>query len=189
MSVTTKLKTQTIKLRDHQISILLSDAQAASLGGASSVRSPSDRNELLWTDQLVGLAGNMALCLWRDGDLRSYSDMRWWQNNNRYSGDGGCDLPRCRFDIKTSLMRSSRDPADYRLAVRPRERHKSQVYGLALIPRSNIDDLTNGIDVILVGWCEDSDFYEHPESFGTFSGAYTLMSHELNPFPPMRYCR
>jgi hypothetical protein len=38
-------------------------------------------------------------------------------------------------DIKGSLMRYSNNPLNYRLLVRPKERHDNWIYVLALVPK------------------------------------------------------
>lgn len=178
-----------IHLTREQMVTVWRDANAASIGGVSHVRDREDRVSALKIDQIAGLAGNMALCVWRDGDDRTYKEMRYYQNRYPNLGDAGCDLPRCLFDIKTSIMRASPDPMSYRLAVRPAERHRGHTYGLALIREFDTASLSNGLDVLLVGWKRECNLPECVEASGVFSGAFVVPSKELIPFTPLVYER
>ena len=148
-----------------------------------------DRKAFCFEDQFVGLLGNAALAVWRDGDIRAYLDMRHAQDRFPDSGDGGYDLPRLRFDIKTSMMRTRPDPLGYNLAVRPRERHDGWVYGLGLVRKFTLDDLKESpqLDVHLIGWALDSDLPEHPNGVGALKGACCIQARNLTPFTPLMY--
>lgn len=175
-----------VHLSRSDMEIVYRHAKAACIGGSSHVRG-SDRQERLLEDQIAGLAGNMALAIWRDGDHRAYLESRHSQNRMPTTGDGGFDLPRCRLDVKTSVMRAGCNPSRYRLAVRPKERHHGWLYALALIKPFEIKDLALGLTVNLVGWAEESSLPGIPESSGVFTGAFTLPAKDLIPFPPMTY--
>jgi len=162
------------------------DAQSSCVGGKSHVRSSDSRDESLLIDQIVGLAGNFALAVWRDGDARAYRDSRHTQNRFRDVGDGGYDLPRCSIDVKTSMMRGSQDPMRYHLIVRPAERHENWTYALALTPAFQIPDLKNGLEVMLVGWAIEKNLPRTTES-DLFDGAHVLKADMLNPFLPLVY--
>lgn len=178
----------TFTLNRRALLTIHEDAVRCSLGGSSQVRG-SDRADKLLEDQMCGLIGNYALSLWRDGDDRSYRDARHSQNQFASKGDGGYDLPRVRFDVKTSMMRGSNEPLRYNLAVRPRERHAGWVYGLALIERFSMESLKSNpqVTVHLVGWATDDELPEKPNGAGVFSGAYTLPVMSLHPFTPLIY--
>lgn len=178
----------TYTLSRDALATIYQDAVKCSLGGSSQVRG-GDRKEKLLEDQMCGLIGNYALCLWRDGDDRSYRDSRHSQNQFASKGDGGYDLPRVRFDIKTSMMRGSDEPLRYNLAVRPRERHADWVYGLALVERFSMESLKENpqVTVHLVGWARDDELPEKPNGAGVFSGAHVLPAMGLHPFTPLIY--
>lgn len=153
------------------------------------MRQPEDRQAKLIIDQMVGLMGNYALALWRDGDARSYRDVRHNQNLFPRKGDGGYDLPRCRVDVKTSMMRRSQNPLDYNLAVRPKERYPDWVYALALVENFDMESLNKNpvATVHLAGWLLSQDLPEKPSGTGALSGAFTVPAMNLNPFPPLVY--
>ena len=178
----------TFTLNRDTLLMIHEDALKCSLGGSSQVRG-SDRKDKLLEDQMCGLIGNYALAIWRDDDDRSYRDSRHNQNMFASQGDGGYDLPRVRFDIKTSMMRGSNEPLRYNLAVRPRERHAGWVYGLALIEHFSMDSLKENpqVTVHLVGWATDDELPDAPNGAGVFSGAYTLPAMNLHPFTPLVY--
>ncbi len=162
------------------------DAKSACVGGKSQVRNGGDRDQNLLIDQIVGLAGNFALAIWRDGDARAYRDSRHYQNKFPEKGDGGFDLPRCKIDVKTSMMRGHSDPMRYHLIVRPAERHPEWLYALALSPQFEVADLKDGLEIMLVGWAvEKSIPKEVDKEF--FEGAHILKADMLNPFVPLSY--
>jgi len=95
-------------------------------------------------------------------------------NANPYRGDGGVDIVGLdKVDIKGSLMRKSRDPLDYRLLVRPTERHVGWIYVLGLVPKSR------PYRTHLVGWAYDDDLPKTPNSRGAFKGAHVVKARNL----------
>jgi len=179
----------TMRLTRRDLVTIYRDAMKASIGGRSQIRKTDDRRKHLSEDQIVGLVGNYALALWRDGDERAYLDMRHSQNRFPTKGDGGYDLPRCRIDIKTSMMRRSQDPMTYNLPVRPRERHKGWVYGLALTESFSIQGLKANplITVHLVGWAREDELPENANGVGKLEGAFVIPATKLHAFPPLVY--
>lgn len=157
-------------------------ALGASLGGGSQIRSPEERITALRQDQMVGQLGQMALSLYWFGDSRQYDIARWYANRNPNIGDGGSDIPGMNVDVKTSLMRSSEDPLDYRLLIRPKERHEGWIYVLALVKKLR----KVGTEVFLVGWAAD---YQLPkmDQGGLFDGAHVMNARDLNPLPPVQW--
>lgn len=168
------------------------DCKASCAGGKSQVRSGQDREDHLMLDNFLGLIGNYVGALWRDGDTRAYIDQRHQQNRFPTQGDGGYDLPRCRIDFKTSMMRGSADPLDYNLLVRPFERHNENVYVLLLTRPFEFENLKHieQINVEIAGWYDDRDLGSRkPETEGIFQGAYKVPVVELYPIIPLRYER
>ena len=165
------------------------DAKKAAMGGKSQIKSKEqrkDKGEVLM-DQIVGMIGEYSIAKWKDGHPEAYRIARHYKNLDPEKGDGGYDLPRCKFDIKTSMMRKSQDPTRYRLSVRPDERHPGWTYGQALVPGFEIADLSQGIDVLLAGWALETDLPKEPNGTGKFEGAYTIPVPNLKPFTPLNY--
>lgn len=186
---TTETKHLLFTLDREAVATIYRHAQAACLGGRSNIRPEGEREESLLIDQMVGLIGNWTLSVWRDGDARAYMDSRHAQNRAPSVGDGGFDLPRCSIDVKTSMMRGGQDPADYRLAVRPRERHEGWVYALCLVRPFTLESLKQSprVTALLMGWITDDSLPEFPEDYGPFAGAYTVPAKDLYPFIPLKY--
>jgi hypothetical protein len=171
-------RTILIPISESMLSLAVRFAKAACLGGQSSIRA-GDRMEKLLEDQTVGQLGQMALAVWKDGHIGEYLMQRAAANNYPTHGDGGADLIGSNIDVKTSLMRGSDDPMQYRLAVRPAEMHDGWVYMLAVVPQQ--------MDAVhLVGWATSTDMQARPpEDAGHFMGARTLFADELRPLPPI----
>lgn len=167
------------------------DARAASIGGKSHIRSAKDRRDKLKEDQLTGLIGNYCLSLWWSGSGKPYREMRDEQNLNPFKGDGGRDLPNCQIDVKTSMMRGSKDPLNYRLFVREKERHKGNTYVLALIDSDSLEGmkelLRSGqlIRVFLIGWIAEKNL-PHVMSMNR---VYQVQAKELLPMIPLPFVR
>jgi hypothetical protein len=114
--------------------------------------------------------------MWAFGSADAWRASREKANKNPLVGDGGVDLvvDGKNVDAKASQLLPSRDPLRYRLAVRPRERHAGVVYILALHPHG----LWN---MLLVGFAEEPELGDKPETEGVFSGAFTIPATRLHP--------
>lgn len=148
------------------------NAEAAWIDGKSHVRG-SDRSAKGLEDQLVGQIGEWALAKFC-GQTETYFSRREEINRNPYSGDGGTDLLGFAVDVKTSLMRASRSPLKYNLAVRPGERHPGTIYVLGLV------DSLSSRKVWLVGCCEEQNLPDEANKQGVFAGAYVVPATKLS---------
>lgn len=159
-------------------------ASRAEVGGVSRVRETATaRAHALEEDQFVGQLGTLAFHKYLHGHVHQYALGRYLQNRMPTVGDGGEDVIGTNLDVKTSLMRASRNPSDYNLLVRPAERHAGWVYALALVPQAiEIERM-----VYLVGWATDEQLPARPEADGPFRGAFRLVAADLTPFCPIAY--
>lgn len=172
----------TIHLTLEQTRLCWENARKASIGGTSRIRQSKDRKERLFEDQLVGQVGNCAGSVWWHGSDHDYRVTRDRANENPLQGDGGSDLTGLNVDFKTSLMRRSKNPLDYKLLVRPAERHSDWIYLLLLVPTIEVEKIKadSGLDVVLVGWLGDDELPEEPEGGGIFEGAYLVPAGKLH---------
>jgi hypothetical protein len=169
-----------VRLTPGQLELCQGYAEQACMGGHSQVRTV-DRQDALYVDQLVGQIGMLAGHLYYIGDYHLYVQARETANAEPWKGDGGYDIPGVNVDFKSSLMRASANPADYRLLVRPAERHRWWVYVLVLL-----SDL--GGNAILMGWATDEMLPAQVEQAGPFEGAHMLHADQLRPMqehPPL----
>jgi len=153
-----------VTIKPHYRRIIYNNAQKASLGGRSNVRG-KDRSSNLLTDQIVGQLGTYALSMFLFGNPKKYLETRDLANTNPWSGDNGYDLIGVRADIKTSLMRRSKDPMTYNLIVRPRETHPDWIYILGLV------DQIRRPTVYLMGWTKELPPINQS---GIFAGAHVV---------------
>lgn len=154
--------------------VLRENAQKCWLNGKSAVRM-GDRVRFGLEDQLVGQLGELALARFL-GHPEKYFERRDEINCHPWEGDGGSDYPGHQLDVKTSLMRRSREPLAYNLVVRPRERHAENLYVLALVPALDRE----AIRVVLVGFIRDGELPSEPQASGVFAGAYRVAARELH---------
>lgn len=177
------------KLDRNSLAIIYQDAKLACLGGKSHVRNGDDRQDSLIIDQMVGLIGNYAGAIWRDGDARAYLDQRHAQNRLASVGDGGYDLPRCRIDFKSSMMRYSQDPSTYNLLVRPQERKAGWIYVCVLVSKFDLDSLKEKAELLvyMTGWLHDRQLPKDVEKSGPFQGAHVVSVMNLQPLIPFYY--
>lgn len=164
---------------DQDLTLIRRNAKLAAIGGTSNVRCPSEREQHLGVDQLVGQLCHYAVATYLTGSIDPYIEAREAANRNRFRGDGGRDVPGLPIDVKGSLMRGERAPADHRLLVRPGERRASWVYVLALV-----ESLEPPV-VNLMGWAKDSDL-PNPEVDGRFRGTHALWADELRPISSLK---
>jgi hypothetical protein len=167
-----------VEVSDFELSLARAMAARCELGGRSNVRT-ANRQELLGVDQFVGQVGTLALSLYWYGSLSPYLAARKKADVKRWQGDGGVDLEGRAVDVKTSLMRSSRDPLDYCLIVSPREVHSDWTYVLSLIPDARARY------VYLVGWATTEDLGGAGRD-RRFPGKHVVSARSLRALPPMR---
>jgi hypothetical protein len=157
-------------------------AQRAELGGRSHIRGAADRQDKLRQDQIVGMIGAFAGTKTLFGDVRLFRLQRYFANLYPTIGDGGSDVPGANIDFKASLIANKQKPLlDYKLAVRPRERHARTVYVLILI------ELEPAPAASLIGWASDEMLPAKPETDGPFAGAYVIPARALHPVMPLRW--
>jgi hypothetical protein len=162
--------------------ILRAHAVAASIGGRSNVRrNAEDRKATLSEDQLIGQIGQYVGSMYLHGHMLPYMIARWYANRMPNVGDMGSDLPGAAVDFKASLMRNSQNPLDYRLLVRPREKHPNWLYVLILVEPLRKESTTAHV----VGWATTDMLPPEPESGGPFYGAHMLKATALWPMPPI----
>lgn len=168
-----------ISISPAELAFCREQARAAEIGGRSAVRG-SDRGAALAEDQIVGQIGTYAGHKLLFGDARLYRLSRYFANIYPTRGDGGSDVPGANVDFKASLRRAERPLLDYRLAVRPAERHAGMVYVLVLVER--------GYSCAhIIGWLAESALPAEPETSGMFAGAFIVQARALNAAMPLRW--
>lgn len=165
----------TYVIPEDDMDMIVQYAKDAEVGGSSQIRTQQDRRANLKEDQIIGQICNFAGIMHFTGNKDLYIQIREKANANKFKGDDGEDIPGYKLDIKGSLMRASKNPLDYRLLVRPRERHQDWTYVLALVP-----SLDRPIKVHLVGWAKDEELPKVPAENGVFKGAYVMDAFELH---------
>lgn len=157
--------------------LIINNAKLAEIGGRSQIRSQTQRSTNLAEDQLVGQISTYCASMVLTGSPEGYIKAREKANADPLSGDGGIDIIGLNnIDIKGSLMRYSDNPLNYRLLVRPKERHKNWIYVLGLVPKER------PYKCHLVGWMQDSALpsstYNGP--IKSLHGAYVVEANKLN---------
>jgi hypothetical protein len=178
------VKTIRLDITAVLIDLARENAQKAEIGGVSHIRTREERQTTLSTDQFVGQIGQLAGSLWHCGSPDPYIEAREKANLNPTEGDGGHDILGLNLDFKGSLMRRSRDPLDYRLIVRPRERHPGWIYVPVFIDR--LPGKGDPATVYLTGWATDEQL-PPADKEGLFVGAHCIPIRELTPLPPFRW--
>ena len=167
-------------LSPAEVAFCREQARSAEIGGRSQVRG-ADRQTALVEDQMVGQIGTYAGHKLLFGNAQLYRLSRYFANIYPMRGDGGSDVPGANIDFKASLRRSPDRPLiDYRLAVRPAERHAGMIYMLVVVEA----DYTHAH---IVGWLAESALPAEPESAGVFAGAYVVKGGALNPVMPIHW--
>jgi hypothetical protein len=139
-----------IHVKDADVDRVIDNARQAQLGGKSHIRDRDARQSSLSEDQLVGQIATYCGAVAITGDATGYFHARDKANANPHMGDGGVDVMGLdNVDIKGSMMRRSLNPFDYRLLVRPQERHDGWIYVLALVPPSR------PYMAFVIGWLDD----------------------------------
>tara|TARA_R100000808_G_scaffold24828_1_gene58618 strand:- start:1473 stop:2108 length:636 start_codon:yes stop_codon:yes gene_type:complete len=120
----------------------------------------------------------------RDGG-KTYFETRDKQNQQKYKGDMGIDLPPYPIDVKGGRIRyRSKDILTYNLFVRPHERHKSNIYIATL---ADFTDEFEKCKVYLMGWIPERDLpselnYNYDKD-SSKKGTFALQNKMLNPLP------
>lgn len=160
----------------EDFNLLKINAEKAAIGGKSQIRKNQVRKEFLYEDQLVGQIANYAASVVLTKSSDGYKKAREIANNNPYQGDNGVDIVGLpNVDVKGSLMRRSADPLNYRLLVRPHERHKNWIYVLCLVP----SDMNK---CFVVGWIKDEDLPQktYDGEIQALHGAFVVEAKKLN---------
>ena len=156
--------------------LIISNAKKAEIGGRSQIRNSNSRISNLAEDQLVGQISTYCASMILTGSPEGYIQARDKANANPLAGDNGVDISGLpNIDIKGSLMRYSNDPLNYRLLVRPKERHEDWIYVLALVPKER------PYKTYLVGWANDNDLPSKPYNgeIKSLHGAYVIEARSL----------
>jgi len=173
-----------VQIAGREMNIVAQHAKLASIGGRSNIRG-ADRQTTLREDQLVGQVGQYVGSMWLFGSADPYMKSRWVANQNPTVGDGGSDIIGANLDFKASMARNpNRDLLDYRLAVRPRERHPEWIYVLILVTQMK---KPKPVLANLIGWATDAMLPKTPSTSGVFSGAFTVKARDLHPLPPFQW--
>lgn len=156
--------------------LIIANAKKAEIGGRSQIRNSKSRASNLSEDQLVGQISTYCASMILTGSPEGYIQARDKANANPLAGDNGVDISGLpNVDIKGSLMRYSNNPLNYRLLVRPKERHDNWIYVLALVPKER------PYKTYLVGWANDNDLplKSYDGEIKSLHGAYVMEARNL----------
>lgn len=162
-------------IHHEHVPFILANAKKAEIGGISHIRT-KNRQSCLSEDQLVGQISTYCASLILTGSSKGYFAAREKANRNPFAGDNGVDIIGLNnVDVKSSLMRRSQNPLDYRLLVRPKERHQNWIYVLCLVPKKQ------PYQCYVVGWAKDDDLPQETYSgpITSLHGAYMIESKNL----------
>lgn len=124
------------RIHDDEFALLQREARiAARWDGGSNVRDPERKVSLLDEDNLVGMIGEWALSLALTGDDEAFRRSRAKRAERPWEGDDGDDLDGLGWDVKSSMMRYSSNPASYNLLVRSAELKRGIRYAAAFVCR------------------------------------------------------
>ena len=158
------------------ISLIIDNAKKAEIGGRSQIRNNVQRQNNLAEDQLVGQISTFCGSIILTHSPEGYIKAREKANATPTQGDNGIDIcGLANVDIKGSLMRYSSNPLNYRLLVRPKERHNNWIYVLGLVPKER------PYKCHLVGWAKDDDLPNDTYSgeIKSLHGAYVIDAVKL----------
>jgi hypothetical protein len=165
------------------VDLIITNAKKAEIGGRSQIRNSKSRVSNLSEDQLVGQISTYCASMILTGSPEGYIQARDKANANPLAGDNGVDISGLpNMDIKGSLMRYSNNPLNYRLLVRPKERHDNWIYVLALVPKER------PYKTYLVGWANDNDLPLKPYDgeIKSLHGAYVIEAKNLRKIAELR---
>lgn len=155
-------------------------AEACWINGKSHIRG-AERASAGPEDQMVGQLGEWALARYM-GVEETYFSRREQKDLKPWEGDDGTDIDGVPVDVKTSLMRASKDPLRYNLLVRPRERHPETWYVLCLVESLETNK------VFLVGGLPERALPTTVDTSGPFKGAYRMRAKLLLEMKDVRHC-
>ena len=162
-------------------------ARKAEVGGVSRIFSnKKERLKRQQEDSLIGQLGTLAGIKLFSGGIEKYVESRYMQNKFPHHGDGGEDIIGSNIDFKVSLKRyKDKDPLDYHLLVRERERHLNQVYIHGLILPWEEDKTPE--KVIFTGWATNEDLPKDKVKDGPLEGAFAIEVKSLKALPPIKW--
>jgi len=144
----------------------------AVLGGRSALRTPSERPGTCLQDQVTGMLGEAAACVYLLGSIEPWILRRRLLDRTPMEGDDGHDVPCILpIDVKSSKMRYSPSPSDYMLPVRPSEMKPDWCYVSAMV------EMHRPV-VHLSGWAI-SEMFPPPMDSGIFQGAHVIANRDL----------
>lgn len=131
---------------------------------------------------IVGLAAEMAVCLWMYGDVRRYSEhLDLLMRTGRDSGE---DWVGCNLDVKGTVARGAILDR-HMLAVYPVAMRPDRVYVLGVV------ELHSGgktAAVHLAGWSTSATLQKiGPRTEPPLVGAYAIPARDLEPLPPIEW--
>ena len=148
----------------------------------SSILNLEDRIKRLRQDQFTGQLAQLGGTMYLTGSDQMYRLQRWNCMRTPDRGDGGYDIPGLSLDFKGSMLRPTKKPTDYVLAVRENERKKDWTYGLVVV-----DKFKDKVFCHIMGWVSDSEMKDRLQKTGQFSGAYVSSNAQLHAFPSFRW--
>ena len=171
-------------VHEMQMPGLREHARMKCLGLGSKIRGMDFTDEQLFQDQLIGVTCTLVGIKAVTGSNELYY-RHIGETGDKWTGDGGTDIPGARVDFKGSLMRASDDPLNYSLLIRPREFHERTTYILILV--KEIGD--EGAYGHIVGWMDSWEIAKMTEPDVRFGDALCIPARKLYPFPRFRWER
>jgi len=139
-----------------------------------------DRVRRLYYDQLTGQLSQLGITIYMTGTDQMYRIQRWHCMKNPDKGDDGYDIPGLRMDVKGTRIRKGKDPREYSLVIRPRERKDDWTYALVLVELLDDTALCH-----IMGWATDVELEGNVAPSGIFKGAHVLSYDRLHPLPKL----
>ncbi len=171
-------------LTPDDLKIIFTNAQKASIGGMSNIRSAEDRWSHMSDDQVAGQIGNYVGSILITGSTDAYHKAREIANANPTRGDDGEDLPGYETDCKCSFMRYGFRVFKYNCIVAPREKHPNWKYAQFLIQAAGVKDIIGKtkVGVYGCGWAMTDDLPREVSDHPGFAGKYGIPIDNLRPF-------
>jgi hypothetical protein len=182
----------TIRLDEHRVDLALGKAnelvehfmpkivKRGKTGSQIPDHTLEDRINRLYHDQVTGQISQLAITTYMTGTDQLYRIQRWNCMQTPDKGDEGYDLPGLRMDVKGTRIKSHKDPREYSLVIRPRERKPDWTYCLVLVELKKNCALCH-----IMGWATDDELDGKVATSGVFNGAHVLGYSLLHPLPKL----